>query len=399
MTVATRTGIFGFFGFAHSRVFSTFPPYRIACFIAIPALVIAACGFALLPSGWSSNWTNVVIPPGLTGDYATCNNSNRGLSQDDAKNALAACEQIQNGAAQGSGSLPPDKVYAGEALANDALNDYKDALSEINQAIAANATVENYYLTKSFIDNDSGDYADGKQDAVQALSMAPGDLPALREKAYAELQLSDFQSALTDSGTAISGDGSNELAYYVHGAAEAQLNDYADAVQDETKALSIRPNMWYSLYWRGYAEAHQIGSETTAINDLNASLGVWSHNADAYDQLAAIALRQGDNQTAISDETTALSNRPNDALALNTRAGAEIRMSYFHAAQADALAALNLNPTGQMRGWVYENLGLAEYNQNDFQDAVYAFEQAEQYDPTNPRLPAHLAEAKQHLQN
>jgi tetratricopeptide (TPR) repeat protein len=412
--MAARGSVFRRLGFAHDRMFATFPPYRAAAYAAAPALLVAALGFWMMPgetigkpvqpSNSGGAASSQQQPPAnnqapantpATGDYATCGNADNGISTDAANAALAACQRIQNGTAQGSGSLSPAAVLDREGEVDQVLGNDAAGLDDLNQAITDDPTVDRFYLARAFIENGLDKYADAISDAARAITMTPSDYIALGQKAMAEASSGQPQAAISDADAALQLNSKFIFAQSVRGAAEAQQHDNADAIQDETTFLKAYPQDWYSLYWRGYAEAHVAGDEAAAQADLNASLQAWSSNPAPYEQLGLLAFRQQDWQAVITNENSALQINPNDVLALTAKSGAEIRLQQFQAAQTDAQAALRLNPAGVPLAAALKNLGVADIDLGDRADAIQALTQAQQIDPNDPSLNADLQTAQQ----
>jgi tetratricopeptide (TPR) repeat protein len=377
------------------------------------ALVVVAGGAAVfLLSGHQTSTPRVAAnatqpapqPPSAaasppSGDYAQCATASTAMAHDAAQSVVAACGRILDNAATGSGAMPPSRAYLGQGIANIALGDNADALTELGQSISMDGGDEHAYYVRALAENDLQNYPAAYNDAIKALSITPNDWQAMTAKASSEFGQLDYQAAADDAGSAIQTKPNYLPGYFVRGEALAKLGQDQEAVQDETTVLQAHPYAWDALYWRGFAEARLNGAQPQAINDLQASLQNNGDNADAYHQLALIAFRQQNWQGAVDAETRALSINPSDAASLTTRAGAEIHLGQFAAARTDAEEAVRLNPTGPLLVAAYENLGISEDDQNDYADGVGALQQAAQLMPDNQDLAGLLAAARQHLSN
>jgi tetratricopeptide (TPR) repeat protein len=380
-----------------------------AAIAAVSVLVAGGAGF-LLFSGHQTSVPQVAaklppvvaqpMPPAAPSeDYAQCGAAQTTLAQDAAQLTVAACGRILDNAATGNGAMKPSKAYLDQGIANVALGDNSDALTELGQSISMDGSNELAYYIRALAENDLQNYPAAYNDASKALSIMPNDWQAMTAKASAEFGQLDYQAAADDAGSAVQTKPNFLPGYFVRGEAEAKLGAYQDAVQDETTVLQASPNAWDALYWRGFAEARLPGDQQQAVNDLQASLQNYADDADAYHQLALIAFKQQNWQGAVDAETRTLSINPNDAAALTTRAGSEIHLGDFSAAQADAQAAVRLNPSGPLLVAAYENLGISEDDQNDYADGVGALQQAAQMMPDNQDIASLLAAARQHLSN
>ncbi len=405
--------------FAHGRLFASFPPYKLAVFAGPAALVCAMAGFTLLrppplvvakpynaPAPANSTAPNssapatAPAPVALTGDYATCSNADFGFAQAAAQAVIDACTRIIGGTAQGTGSLDQKTALLDRSVGEHDVNNTQAAQADAATVIAQDPGNARAFYLRAVYDFQLGQQAGAMSDANQAISLAPNYWLAYDARANAEIANGDYAGALADSNVSIQNQPSYAYAYYNKSVAEGHTGDYAQAVSDANTFIATitnpqtDPNEPWALLARGYAEGHIPGQEQAAINDLNASVHQDPTSA-AYDELSAIALRKGDYQVAKDDASAALKVNPSDVLGLNARAGAEIRLMQYQAAKADEVLALELYPPANLLASVYENLGLAEYDLNDFKDAVTSLEKAVPYDPNNQGLISTIATAKQ----
>lgn len=277
MTASTKTGLLGRIGFAHSYLFTSFPPYRFAS-IATPVLfVLAAFGFWLMPhANQSSNAGNAPQPgPVSVADEQVC------ISNDDPNEIIAACSRLIEGGGQSPHDTGVDYYHRGRAYLAE--NQFGPAITDLTQAIQLIPNDADAYVDRSDAEGNEGDLQDVIRDTTAALQIIPQDTDAMLNQGRAYLQEGSYDQAVRSLTNAINLSPSAN-AYSTRGQAYGEERQYAASVQDYDQAIRLNPADESSYEARGASEYNE-GDYTTALNDEKTALQMKPGDTNAQNVL------------------------------------------------------------------------------------------------------------------
>lgn len=219
-------------------------------------------------------------------------------------------------------------AYQGRATTEGRLHHYKEAISDIDEAIKllphdyAGSLQRGDFIMfrgdwKSFLKQNNEaekDYRASIQEYSNILKLHPEDSRTLERRSNIEERLKDYKSAISDMTTAVKYS-PKEVFYYLHlaelkgrvrdynGAIEVvnealklneqralvyssrggcyyQLKDYKNAIKDYDQSLLLDSSSYVALYYRGLVKL-SLNDKNGACNDWNAALKKGFQPADS----------------------------------------------------------------------------------------------------------------------
>lgn len=193
-----------------------------------------------------------------------------------------------------------------EALYN--LGNYKEAISNINQAIMQDADQGPYYVLRAKIQLALGFSQDALNTINSSLSVDKNDVSALEEKAQVLLAKNQPKEALASINEAIVNDSENPLFFLVRGWIQSQyLNSKNDATNDYKRIIALPDNNGVKSY-KGFA-LHFLGRNVEAkswIENMIQSNNV--AGGEIYYYASILYSLCGDDQKALDYLEGALAN-------------------------------------------------------------------------------------------
>jgi tetratricopeptide (TPR) repeat protein len=232
-----------------------------------------------------------------------------------------------------------------------AKNDLNRAIADYSQAITLSPDDANnsYY----YFNNRGNSYYKEKKydqaisDLSQSIALNPKYAIAFNNRGNAYYAKNDNDHALADYTQAITlspNDPGNSY-FYFNNRGNIYLNEkkYDEAIADFTGAIGVNPKFADAYRNRGNANLAEL-NYTKAIADFDQVLTLQSNDALTLSNRcwSRTAISQ-DVAAAVEDCTAALKITPNNALVLERRGFAELRLGQVDAALADFNAALQIN--------------------------------------------------------
>ncbi|MFN8655630.1 MAG: tetratricopeptide repeat protein [Candidatus Obscuribacterales bacterium] len=205
-------------------------------------------------------------------------------------------------------------------------------------------------------------------------------VPALLQRAQANLLLNDPQAAIRDYDAVIQADAGNTEATDGRAACYLKLRDYPKAVALADEALKVKPNDYAALLIKATAY-RDLGENARAISVAGEIIAKKpaAQLAEAYAVRGDALYRSGKYSEARDDFNAALETDPkaNDIYA--KRAMALLQLKLYKESLADSTDAIFADNTNSdlymLRGQAYERLG-------ELEKAVEDYEQAVSFEPT-----------------
>jgi tetratricopeptide (TPR) repeat protein len=176
-------------------------------------------------------------------------------------------------------------AYFFRAVVYQQLQEFRQSLSDYNQAIALDPKVATAYYNRGLLKEDKlNDIQGALADYNQAISLNPQD-----DRAYANRgilkknKLNDHQGALSDYNQAISLKPQDATLYYNRGILKGdKLNDDQGALADYNQAISLNPKKANAYYNRGNLRHNKLNDSQGALADYNQATSLSPQDANAY---------------------------------------------------------------------------------------------------------------------
>ena len=137
------------------------------------------------------------------------------------------------------------------------LDNYQAGLKKVNKAIKLNNQDNYSYNIRAIINIEAGNYADAKEDLINALQLYPDNHMHIYNRGYLKFKTGDYLGARQDvkHSMVLSADRDHKL-YYLIAAIEHQLKNNQIALVNVTKAIKLNPknHVYYNL--RGIVKLH-----------------------------------------------------------------------------------------------------------------------------------------------
>lgn len=162
------------------------------------------------------------------------------------------------------------------------LEDYKNALDELNLAISLNSKVSDSYAWRGWVKTELGDIMGAAQDTNKAVELSPSSCLALECRAHVRIRANANRGALTDIEKAINlaGKSCNKHSnvvlceyHYVRAEIKLNLGDKKGAMADFDTAINYSPKESWAYFKRGEAYL-QLGEKEKARKDFRKALSL-----------------------------------------------------------------------------------------------------------------------------
>ena len=171
-----------------------------------------------------------------------------------------------------------------------------------------------------------GEYRRAIEDYDQALRINQRDTSAYYNRGNAYATLGELRRAIEDYSQALRLDPGKTQAYNNRGIAYRNLGEYRRAIEDYDQALRLDPDYAAAYNNRGNAYAN-LGNPARAIKDYDQALRLnpgfikaRANRGIVYNGLAWDLYLKGRSAQALDNADRSLSDRPDSAAAINTRA-------------------------------------------------------------------------------
>ncbi|MBO1350662.1 MAG: tetratricopeptide repeat protein [Hormoscilla sp. GUM202] len=169
----------------------------------------------------------------------------QGAKEDDLKANASIAAPILDRANQALQQNPKDaNAYLERARAKMILQDYEEAIADIDRAIQQNPKDANAYLERAHANMMLQDYEGAIADIDRAIQQNPKDANAYLERASVNMELQDYESAIADASEAIELKPNFAEAYWLRSEARRELGDEEGAHADEQKAQDLEASQW-----------------------------------------------------------------------------------------------------------------------------------------------------------
>jgi len=246
------------------------------------------------------------------------------------------------------------------------LGKFDEALKDYDTAVNLNPEDASPYVGRGMVFYLQKDYARASEEYNVAIELDPNNAGAYNNRGVVFGDQGKWVDALSDFNKAIELDSEFALAFNNRGAAYSHLDRTQDALKDFNRALELDPNL--ELVLTNRANTYRtLGKYEDALSDFSKSIELNSSNANAYAGRAHIYTLLNQNNKAMQDIDVVLQLDPQNALAYFVRGNI-----YSNAGDYD-LAIQDYSTTIQLDSSIipsaYFNRALAYANTNEKENA------------------------------
>lgn len=135
-----------------------------------------------------------------------------------------------------------EQVLAARAQVYIDLQQYQNALTDLNQVITLNPRSQLYYDVRATAFEKLNSRENELRDLEQALNLGPQSINLLRRKSSALLRLHRYTEALSAVNSSVRFQPNDERSYCIRAEVKYELKDFAGSKQDCDRALLLDPN-------------------------------------------------------------------------------------------------------------------------------------------------------------
>ncbi len=144
-------------------------------------------------------------------------------------------------------------IYRMRGQAYTALHEYRQAIQDLNQAIALYDKDAFEYICRGIASRLLGDYQHAIEDFGTALTKNPNSTQVYAERGLAYRHISQYAEALADFNAAITFNSKSSWVYGQRGKVHRLLKNYSQAVEDFNNAISLDAQDAWAYAQRGLA--------------------------------------------------------------------------------------------------------------------------------------------------
>ena len=195
------------------------------------------------------------------------------------------------------------------------INDYKNAIVDLNKSIEVNDNYNLLYLiynNRGMIYGSIGDYQKSLLDFNESIKLNPKYVDNYTSRARVYQQSGNIDKAINDCNKAIAGGSKDINTYCIRGLCYLQKRDYEQAEKDFENALYINKESGHVYYCRGVLY-NLMKDNDKAIQNYNRALLFLSDNSDLsliYMKRSVVYFEKGDTIHAIEDLEKSLELNP-----------------------------------------------------------------------------------------
>ena len=224
------------------------------------------------------------------------------------------------------------------------------ALSAYSQVLTLRPDDVPSLYRRALLRRDRRDYQGALSDLNKILSVNPGYINALSERADLKLtDLNDSQGALADSNRAIEADPKHARAWAVRGHYKEKARNYQGALADYSQALDISPKYVWVLRQRADLKIRDLNDAQGGIVDYSRALEIDPKNQWAWGNRGSANAILKNYQAAIRDLSQAIAIDNQYVWAFEKRAEVYAEANMPAEALVDRARAYQLEPKSRLQ--------------------------------------------------
>jgi serine/threonine protein kinase len=256
----------------------------------------------------------------------------------------------------------------------------KEALEDVNNAIALDPNYADSYNRRGYIRKDLGDIQGAIEDYNNAITLDPNFFKPYYNRAIARTDLGDKENAIADFNKAIELNPQDVDTYNARAQFRLVLRDVKGAIEDYTKAIELDPKNFLIYALRGEARLFHLNDHQGALEDFNKTIELNRSSFIGYLDRGTAQYRLGNLQKALDDYNQAIAIKPDNDVAFSNRSLVRIDLGDLKGAIEDNTKAIELNPKSFL---AYLNRGVSRLALGDNKEAIEDFTKAIELKPDN----------------
>ena len=186
------------------------------------------------------------------------------------------------------------KALADRAILHYQMNNMKDALADLNEAIRLNTRESGYYINRGLVRYQLKDLRGAMADYDQVVSMDSHNLIARFNRGLLRAQIGDNNRAIEDFDVVIEIEPDNYMAYYNRALLRYETGDYQGSVHDFDVVLRQYPNFVAGYYSRAEVK-RKMHDEVGADRDYWTAYNMEQKKKNGNALGNAVASQNGNN--------------------------------------------------------------------------------------------------------
>ena len=254
-----------------------------------------------------------------------------------------------------NGELYSFRATAHHRLGHHRLGHHREALKDLDRAIALNDRDSNLLNNRGFIRLGLGQFSEAMQDFDKSIEVSPRYKNAFNNRGLLYLAQQKYSEAIEEFNRALKIDPRYTDAYNNRGFAELEAGQVGAAIDDFNSALQMNPNYVNAYNNRGLLRA-RAGDYEHAVIDFTQAMLIDPLNPKYYEHRRDVYAKQGAFDKSLADEkkiawiveyhrlTERIGVSANPAVDLTARAKHFLRINDLEKALGDVNRSLELNP-------------------------------------------------------
>ncbi len=237
---------------------------------------------------------------------------------------------------------PENRVFLlNMAIAFAQKKEFDQSAESFENLIRIHPSFYNGYMSRSALHIEQGDTMAALKDIDKAIEIDKHVSYAYAQRGMIRASLEEYKPALDDMNEAIRLSPDMTSYYINRGLVRYHLNDLRGTMSDYDRVIDLDKNNLIAYYNRGLLRA-QVGDRNRAIDDFSNVIRLEPENCFAYYNRALLRDETGDYRGAAEDYTFVLSEYPRFLPALYARSESKRKMHALKDAEADFMAAYQL---------------------------------------------------------
>jgi tetratricopeptide (TPR) repeat protein len=265
--------------------------------------------------------------------------------------------------------------YFKKAWAEMHQNNWKDALTDLDQSIKLDATKAEVFMARGSTKMMLKDRAGGMADYDQAIKIDPKNTEAYFYRAQSE----EPKAAIADYNQILTLDPKSDRAYKGIATVHWMHQEYDATIAAYDQLIAIDPKDWNAYGLRAMAKAAK-GDHDGAIADYGQDIQLEPDDFNAFHNRAQEEADKGDFKSALADYSQAIKLGMNDAYLYRERGGVEKALGDADGALADynKVIAMDGNKGDAFVNLdeIYADRGDIKLAKRDFDGAIADYNQA-----------------------
>jgi len=176
---------------------------------------------------------------------------------------------------------PEMKYYQNRGLTFIELEDYKNAISDFNEALTFDSENSTLYFNRGYTNALTGNYYNAIEDYTKSIQLDSTNAKTFVNRGDLWADVGESQRAIFDFTAAVSLNEKDELAYFNRAKEFVKIGKFEQAIDDYSKAITLNPNNVEYYFLRGELKVG-VGEFLSAAADYTKIISLEPYNGNAY---------------------------------------------------------------------------------------------------------------------